>query len=93
MAVKVNIPSPLLTLTQNKSEVTVDGGNVKEVLETLDRQFPGLRERLFDESGTLRRFVNVYINQEDIRFLEGENTAVKDGDEVSIIPAIAGGMR
>ena len=91
MAVQVRIPSPLLSLTNNQSEVTVNGGNVREVLEDLEKRFPGFKERLFDESGSVRRFINIYINEEDIRFLDGEKTKVKDGDEVSIIPAIAGG--
>ncbi|HUU50980.1 MAG TPA: ubiquitin-like small modifier protein 1 [Nitrospinota bacterium] len=91
MSVQVRIPSPLLSLTQNKSEVNAEGSNVKEVLEDLEKQFSGLRERLFDESGSVRRFINIYINEEDIRFLDGENTQIKDGDEISIIPAIAGG--
>ena len=91
MAAQVHIPSPLLTLTEGKSEITVDGNDVKEILESLEKQFPGFKERLFDETGTLRKSVNLYINQEDIRFLDGENTEIKDGDEVSIIPAIAGG--
>ncbi|HUU49962.1 MAG TPA: MoaD/ThiS family protein [Nitrospinota bacterium] len=91
MSVQVRIPSPLLSLTQNKSEVTAEGSNVKEVLEDLEKQFSGIRERLFDESGSVRRFINIYINEEDIRFLDGENTQIKDGDEISIIPAIAGG--
>jgi len=91
MPVQVRIPSPLLSLTNNKSEVEANGGNVKEVLEDLDRQFAGLKERLFDGEGSVRRFINIYVNEEDIRFLDGENTKTKDGDEISIIPAIAGG--
>ena len=63
-----------------------------ELIEDLERQFPGLRERLVEESGELRRFINVYVNQEDVRFLSGGETALKDGDEVSIVPAIAGGL-
>jgi molybdopterin synthase sulfur carrier subunit len=91
MPVQVRIPSPLLSLTNNKSEVAANGNNVKEVLEDLDRQFAGLKERLFDNDGSVRRFINIYVNEEDIRFLDGENTKTKDGDEISIIPAIAGG--
>lgn len=91
MPVQIRIPSPLLSLTNSQSEVTVNGNNVKEILEDLEKQFPGFKERLFDESGSVRRFINIYINEEDIRFLDGEKTEVKDGDEVSIIPAIAGG--
>lgn len=91
MAVQVRIPSPLLSLTNNQSEVTANGSSVKEVLEDLEKQFSGLKERLFDDGGSLRRFINIYLNEEDIRFLDGENTKINDGDEISIIPAIAGG--
>jgi len=91
MVVQVLIPSPLLSLTNNQSEVTANGSSVKEVLEDLEKQFSGFKERLFDDSGLLRRFINIYLNEEDIRFLDGENTKIKDGDEISIIPAIAGG--
>ena len=91
MAVKVRIPSPLLKLTNNQSEVTVEGNTITEVLNNLENQFTGIKERICEENGTPRRFINIYINEEDVRFLEGENTTVKDGDTVSIIPAIAGG--
>ena len=92
MAVKVRIPSPLLKLTNNQSEVTVEGNTITEVLNNLENQFTGIKERICEENGTPRRFINIYINEEDIRFLQGENTSVKDGDDVSIIPAIAGGV-
>ena len=91
MAVKVRIPSPLLKLTNNQSEVTAEGNTIAEVLNNLENQFTGIKERICEENGTPRRFINIYINEEDVRFLEGENTTVKDGDTVSIIPAIAGG--
>ena len=91
MAVKVRIPSPLMKLTQNQGEVPAEGNTVKEVFNHLNTQYPGIKERLYDEKDQLRRFVNVYVNDEDIRFKDGEKTALKDGDEVSIIPAIAGG--
>lgn len=91
MAVKVRIPSPLQKLTRNQSEVSANGKNIKELFSDLEKQYPGLRDRIYDESGALRRFINVYINEEDIRFLKGEESEVKDGDDVSIIPAIAGG--
>ena len=87
----IKIPSPLLKLTNNQSEVKVEGSDIKSLLANLESQHPGFHERLYDENGALRRFINIYVNEEDIRFLEGENTPVKDGDEVSIIPAIAGG--
>lgn len=91
MAVKVRIPSPLMKLTSNQGEVSAEGSNVKEVFENLEKQFPGIKERVYDENGQLRRFINIYVNEEDIRFMDGESSSVKDGDEVSIIPAIAGG--
>ncbi|MBI4680069.1 MAG: MoaD/ThiS family protein [Nitrospirae bacterium] len=90
MAVKVKIPIPLQRLTQGKDEVNGAPGKIIELINTLDKQYPGLGERI-SEGGKIRRFVNVYVNEEDIRFLKNEDTEVKDGDEVSIIPAIAGG--
>ena len=91
MAIVVRIPTPLQKLTGDKGEVTADGTTVQDLLQDLDRQYPGLKDRLCDPNGRLRRFVNVYVNEEDIRFLKQESTPLKDGDEVSIIPAIAGG--
>ena len=91
MAVRVLIPTPLQRLTDNHGEVVVEGSDVREVIGHLEVKFPGVKARLCDENGALRRFVNIYINEEDIRFLKGEATALKDGDEVSIVPAIAGG--
>ncbi|HSA58904.1 MAG TPA: ubiquitin-like small modifier protein 1 [bacterium] len=91
MMAKVRIPTPLQKLTRNQGEVAASGATVKDVLADLEKQFPGIRERLYDEKGALRRFVNFYVNNEDIRFMSGETTPVKDGDEVSIVPAIAGG--
>ena len=87
----VRIPTPLQKLTQNMADVAVESGTIREVVDALDAKYPGIKERLCDESGRLRRFVNVYVNEEDIRFLDNENTKVEDGAEVSIIPAIAGG--
>ena len=91
MAVTVLIPTPLQKLTNGSGDVKADGGTIREVVASLEAQFPGIRERLCDAEGNLRRFVNVYVNNEDIRFQQNEETPVKDGDEVSIIPAIAGG--
>lgn len=91
MAVKVLIPTPLRNLTNEQESVDAEGGTIGEVFADLERRHPGLNERLCDESGEIRRFVNVYVNQEDIRFMDGKNTSVADGDEVSIVPAIAGG--
>ncbi|MBT3352549.1 MAG: MoaD/ThiS family protein [Nitrospinaceae bacterium] len=91
MSVTVRIPTPLQEFTKNQDAVELEGNDVKEVLVNLDAQYAGLRERLYGEDGKLRRFVNIYVNQEDIRFLQGEDTEVKAGDELSIVPAIAGG--
>ena len=91
MPVLVRIPTPLRAVTKSAGEVYGEGANVGELIEDLERQFPGLRERLVEDRGELRRFINIYVNQEDIRFLQGKGTALKDGDEVSIVPAIAGG--
>jgi len=91
MAVKVLIPTPLQQLTNNKATVECAGASVKEIIDSLESNCPGIKARICDEQGNLRRFVNFYVNSEDIRFLEGADTALSDGDEVSIIPAIAGG--
>ncbi len=91
MSIQVRIPTPLRGLTENKDVVDAEGATVNELIENLQTRYPGLKERICDDKGELRRFVNVYINDEDIRFKDGKDTAVKDGDEISIIPAIAGG--
>ena len=91
MGVKVLIPTPLRNLTNDQHTVNAEGTTIAEVFASLDAQCPGLAERLCDEGGEIRRFVNVYLNQEDIRFQNGKDTPVADGDEVSIVPAIAGG--
>ncbi|MDE0204565.1 MAG: MoaD/ThiS family protein [Candidatus Tectomicrobia bacterium] len=93
MPVVVRIPTPLQKFTQNQSEVQVGGATIDGVVGELDAQFPGIRERLCDDSGAIRKFINFYLNDEDIRFMDGEKTVVQDGDEVAIIPAIAGGQR
>jgi sulfur-carrier protein len=90
MAIMVRIPTPLRTLTAGKDEVEAKGGTVREVIDDLERRFPGMKDRLCDEKG-VRRFVNIYQNEEDIRFLDALDTSVKDGDSISIVPAIAGG--
>ena len=90
MAVKVRIPTPLQRLTQGKEEVEAKPGTVIELVNDLEGKYPGIAERI-SENGKIRRFVNIYLNDEDIRFLKAEETQVKDGDEVSIVPAIAGG--
>jgi molybdopterin synthase sulfur carrier subunit len=87
----VRIPTPLRKLTNELEVVQTSGGNISEVLDNLDQAFPGLKDRICDEGGNVRRFVNIFVNDEDIRFLEEKATAVKDSDEISIVPAIAGG--
>jgi len=91
MTVKVLIPTPLQKFTKNQATVDCDGGNISSLLESLEQQCPGIKSRLCDDEGKLRRFVNFYVNSEDIRFLDGQSTALSDGDEVSIVPAVAGG--
>jgi molybdopterin synthase sulfur carrier subunit len=87
----VRIPTPLRKLTGELEVVQAAGATIAEVLHSLDQAFPGLRERICDDAGQVRRFVNVFVNDEDIRFLEESATPVKDTDEISIVPAIAGG--
>jgi molybdopterin synthase sulfur carrier subunit len=91
VSVSVKIPTPLRKVTSGESNVSADGANVRELIEDLERRFPGMRDRLCDEDGSLRRFVNVFVGDEDIRFLEGLETALESGAEVSIVPAVAGG--
>jgi molybdopterin synthase sulfur carrier subunit len=92
MSVKVKIPTPLRPITNNQDTITANGaGTLGAMIVELEGQYPGLRERLLDDTGELRRFVNVYINNEDVRFLDGLDTTLKTGDEVSIVPAVAGG--
>jgi sulfur-carrier protein len=91
MAVKVRIPTPLRTLTGGVDVAEMGGANVGDVLNGLSARYVGLEKRLFKQPGELNRFVNVYVNDEDIRILDNLNTAVKDGDDVRIVPAIAGG--
>jgi MoaD family protein len=92
MAVKVLIPTPLRNLTNNQAEVNAEGATVSDLINDLGKNYNGLKDRLCDENGKIRRFVNIYLNEEDIRFLQGESTAVKAGDQISIVPAIAGGL-
>ena len=91
MPVKVRIPTPLRKLTNDEELVTVEAATIGDAIGELQTKYPGIKERLVDESGEVRRFVNIYVNEEDIRFLQNRETPIKDGDEVSIIPAIAGG--
>ncbi len=91
MPVKVRIPTPLRKITKDNDEVLAEGTTVTEVIEDLEKNYPGLKERICEDDGNLRRFVNLYLNDEDIRFKDNLNTSVSDNDELSIIPAIAGG--
>jgi molybdopterin synthase sulfur carrier subunit len=91
MPVNVLIPTPLRKLTNEQEAVSTSPGTITTLIGNLDQQYPGLGARLTDESGNLRKFVNMYVNEEDIRFLSGKDTEIKDGDTVSIVPAIAGG--
>jgi molybdopterin synthase sulfur carrier subunit len=91
MSITVRIPTPLQKLTQNQAEVKANGTNIRELIEDLEKNFPGIKERIYDETGEIRRFINIYVNEEDMRFLQQDATPLKDGDEVSMIPAIAGG--
>ena len=90
--VSVRVPTPLRKFTNGIDEVSVDGGTVRSLVENLDQKYPGIKERICDESGKIRRFVNVYVNGDDIRFLQNLETALKEGDTISIVPAIAGGF-
>lgn len=92
MAITVRIPTPLRKYTDNKDHVQVKGGTVRVVIDELEKAHPGLKERICDEAGALRRFVNVYYKDEDIRFLKNLDTELDDGTELSIVPAIAGGL-
>ena len=91
MPTNIRIPTPLRKLTSEQEVVQAEGSTIDEILQSLNTTYPGLKERICDEQGNVRRFVNVYLNDEDIRFLDEKATAVKEGDEISIVPAIAGG--
>ena len=88
----VRIPTPLRKLTGDLDEVNISASNISALIDELENQYPGLKARLCDESGEVRRFINLYVNNEDIRFLNGRETALNEDDVVSIIPAIAGGF-
>lgn len=91
MSVTVRIPTPLRKITNDQDVVTAGGGDVSAIIADLEASYPGLKDRLVDEQGEIRRFVNVFVNGEDVRFLAGLGTAVSEGDEISIVPAVAGG--
>jgi len=91
MSVRIRIPTPLRRFTGGSEEVGANGETVGHVVDDLERQYPGIKERICDEAGQVRRFVNIYVNGDDIRFLQNLETSLKEGDELSIVPAIAGG--
>jgi len=91
MSVTVRIPTPLRRLTDGQDKVSVDGATLGDIVGSLETQFPGIKERLCDDSGEIRNFVNVYVNGEDVRFLQGLESQTNSGDEISIVPAVAGG--
>jgi len=92
MSVTVRIPTPLRRMTNGKDKVEVESANLNELVEKLNGEFPGFKDRLVDEEGELRYFVNIYLNGEDVRFMDGLNTSTNEGDEISIVPAVAGGF-
>tara|TARA_B100001245_G_C22614890_1_gene303682 strand:- start:53 stop:334 length:282 start_codon:yes stop_codon:yes gene_type:complete len=92
MAVTVRIPAPLRKVTNDKDRVEVDAENLADMVQAMEEQYPGIKERLLDEAGELRHFVNIYVNGEDVQFLDGLETAISESDEVSIVPAVAGGL-
>ena len=91
MPITVNIPTPLRKLTNNLSEVELEAGTVGQLVDGLEGAYAGIAEKLLDDGGEIRRYVNIFVNDEDIRFLDGKETPLNDGDNVSIVPAIAGG--
>lgn len=91
MPVKITIPTPLRPYTENRDIIEVEGQTIRELLENITVRYPQLKRHLFSEDGRLRSFVNIYVNDEDIRYLDGENTKIKESDIISIVPAIAGG--
>ncbi|OGC06347.1 molybdopterin synthase sulfur carrier subunit [candidate division WOR-1 bacterium RIFCSPLOWO2_02_FULL_46_20] len=93
MSIKVRIPQPLQKLTRGQEEVEAAASDVKGLIDDLEKNFPGIKDRICDGQGKLRRFINIYVNEEDVRFQQGDATTIKDGDEVSIVPAIAGGAQ
>ncbi|MCS5642186.1 MAG: MoaD family protein [Dehalococcoidia bacterium] len=92
MSATVKIPTPLRKLTNNETSVDADGTTVGQIVESLESTYPGMRERLIEDNGDLRHFVNIYLNGEDIRYIDGLKSSVSDNDELSIVPAVAGGL-
>ena len=91
MSVTVNIPTPLRKLTNNQAEVEIEAGTISQLVDGLEEAYSGIAGKLLDEGGEIRRYVNIFVNEEDIRFLDGKETPLNDGDSISIVPAIAGG--
>ncbi len=92
MSIVVRIPTPLRKMTNGQAKVEVESTVLGDLVEKLNSEFPGFKDRLVDEEGELRYFVNIYLNGEDVRFMDGLKTATSDGDEISIVPAVAGGF-
>jgi len=93
MPITVRVPTLLQKFTQNQAEVKANGADINALIDDLEKKFSGIKERICDETGKVRRFINIYVNGEDVRFLQQDETLLKEGDEVSIVPAIAGGQR
>jgi sulfur-carrier protein len=93
MSVRVRVPTPLRKFTQGADEVNAQANTIRALMDDLEQNYPGIKERICDETGKVRRFVNVYVNGDDIRFLQNIETHLKDGDNISIVPAIAGGLQ
>lgn len=91
MATTVRIPTPLRRVTDGQDKVDAEGATLREIIDSMESQFPGIKARICDENGDLRNFVNVFVNGEDVRFMDGVDSATADGDEISIVPAVAGG--
>ena len=91
MAITVRIPTPLRRVTDGQDKVNAEGATLRQLIDSMESQYPGIKERLCDGDGDLRNFVNVYVNGEDVRFLDGVESATSEGDEISIVPAVAGG--
>ena len=92
MSVRVRVPTPLRKFTHGADEISAEGSTMRALMDDLEQNYPGIKERICDEAGKVRRFVNVYVNGDDIRFLQNLETSLKDGDNISIVPAIAGGL-
>ena len=92
MAITVRIPTPLRRVTDGQDKVNAEGATLRQLIDSMEGQYPGIKERLCDGDGGLRNFVNVYVNGEDVRFLDGVESATSEGDEISIVPAVAGGV-